>query len=155
MHSRWMKFVAAIGLLLVAQTSAGRTPAESLQAGAARVEITPAADALPGPYSSVLDPLYARAIFLENGQSRAVLLNADVGAIPTSITDNVTAQIVRELNVPAANIFISAIFGGAASPAGRSARGSFELMSPSTTVLPLTLPTCVNTGLEWIAHCPP
>lgn len=121
MHSRWMKFVAAIGLLLVAQTSAGRTPAESLQAGAARVEITPAADALPGPYSSILDPLYARAIFLENGQSRAVLLNADVGAIPTSITDNVTAEIVRELNVPAANIFISAthdhnaIFGGAAS----------------------------------------
>lgn len=92
MHSRWMKFVAAIGLLLVAQTSAGRTPAESLQAGAARVEITPAADALPGPYSSILDPSNARAIFLENGQSRAVLLNADVGAIPTSITDNVTAQ---------------------------------------------------------------
>lgn len=126
MHSRKMKIVAAIGLLLVAQTSVGRTPAESLQAGSARVEITPAADALPGPYSSILDPLYARAIFLENGQSRAVLLNADVGAIPTSITDNVTAQIVRELNVPAANIFISAthdhnaIFGGAASPAGTS-----------------------------------
>ena len=126
MHSRRMKIVAAIGLLLVAQTSVGRTPAESLQAGAARVEITPAADALPGPYSSILDPLYARAIFLENGQSRAVLLNADVGAIPTSITDNVTTQIVRELNVPAANIFISAthdhnaIFGGAASPAGAS-----------------------------------
>lgn len=126
MHSRRMKIVAAIGLLLVAQTSVGRTPAESLQAGAARVEITPAADALPGPYSSILDPLYPRAIFLENGQSRAVLLNADVGAIPTSITDNVTTQIVRELNVPAANIFISAthdhnaIFGGAASPAGAS-----------------------------------
>jgi hypothetical protein len=47
MHSRWAKFVAAIGLLLIAQTSADAT-----QAGAARVEITPAADALPGPYSS-------------------------------------------------------------------------------------------------------
>ena len=89
MHWRSMKFAAAIGMLLVAQTSAGRTPAGSLQAGTARVEITPAADALPGPYSSILDPLYARAIYLENGQSRAVLLNADVGAIPTFLTDDV------------------------------------------------------------------
>src|SRR5438874_2218077 len=120
MHSRWTKLAAALGLLVAAQASAGRTPAGSLQAGAARVEITPAADALPGPYSSILDPLYARAIYLENGQSRAVLLNADVGAIPTFITDEVAAQIARELNVPAANVFISAthdhnaIFGGPA-----------------------------------------
>lgn len=127
MFPRWTMFLAAMGLLLqVTQTSVGGTPSGSLQAGAARVEITPAADALPGPYSSILDPLYARAIYLENGQSRAVLLNADVGAIPTIITDAVAAQIARELNVPAANVFISAthdhnaIFGGPASPAGSS-----------------------------------
>jgi hypothetical protein len=126
MHSRWTKFVAAIGLLVIVQTSADATPTGSLQAGAARVEITPAADALPGPYSSILDPLYARAIYLENGQSRAVLLNADVGAIPTFLTDEVAAQIARELNVPVPNVFISAthdhnaIFGGPASPAGAS-----------------------------------
>lgn len=126
MHSHRMKFAAAIGLLLFAQPSAGRTLAGSLEAGAARVEITPAADALPGPYSSILDPLDARAIFLENGQSRAVLLNADIGAILTFLTDNVAAQIARELNVPATNVLISAthdhnaIFGGAASPAAAS-----------------------------------
>src|SRR5256885_3330477 len=135
MHSRSMKFAAAIGMLLVAQTSAGRTPAGSLQAGAARVEITPAADALPGPYSSILDALYARAIYLENGQSRTVLLNADVGAIPTSITDNVAAQIVQELNVSAANVFISAthdhnaIFGGPTSPAGASSKDADKRVS--------------------------
>lgn len=36
MHSHRMKFVAAIGLLLFAQASDGRTLAGSLQAGAAR-----------------------------------------------------------------------------------------------------------------------
>ena len=61
---------------------------------------------------------------MENGHDRAVLLNADVGAISTAITDKVSAEISSELNVPAANILISAthdhsaIFGGPRPPAG-------------------------------------
>jgi len=96
--------------------------AGALKAGAARVEITPDADAIPRPYTSILDPLYARAIFLDNGHDRAVLLNADVGAIPTAITEKASAQISKELRVPAANILISAthdhnaIFGGPRPP---------------------------------------
>ena len=94
-----------------------------LKAGAGRVDITPDANAIPRPYTSILDNLYARAIYLENGHDRAVLLNADVGAIPTAIADKVSAELSRELNVPAANILISAthdhsaIFGGPRPPA--------------------------------------
>jgi len=61
---------------------------------------------------------------VENGHDRAVLLNADVGAISTAITDRVSAEISRELNVPPANILISAshdhsaIFGGPRPQAG-------------------------------------
>jgi len=90
----------------------------TLKAGAARIEITPDANAIPRPYTSILDPLYARAIYMENGHDRAVLLNADVGVIPSAITDKASAEISRELDVPAANILISAthdhsaIFGG-------------------------------------------
>jgi neutral ceramidase len=90
----------------------------ALKAGAARIEITPVANAIPRPFTSILDPLFARAIYLDNGHDRAVLLNADVGAIATTITDKISAQISQELNVPAANILISAthdhsaIFGG-------------------------------------------
>jgi neutral ceramidase len=95
-----------------------------LKAGAGRVDITPDANAIPRPYTSILDNLYARAIYLENGHDRAVLLNADVGAISTAITDKVSAEISRELNVPSANVLISAthdhraIFGGPRLPAG-------------------------------------
>jgi hypothetical protein len=97
-----------------------------LKAGAGRVDITPDANAIPRPYTSILDNLYARAIYLENGHDRAVLLNADVGAISTAISDRVSAEISRELNVPSANILISAthdhsaIFGGPRPPAGRA-----------------------------------
>src|SRR6058998_3923280 len=93
-----------------------------LKAGAARVEITPDANAIPRPFTSILDSLYARAIYLENGHDRAVLLNADIGAMSSAITDKVAAEISRELNVPAANILISAthdhsaIFGGPRPP---------------------------------------
>ena len=95
-----------------------------LKAGAGRVDITPDANAIPRPYTSILDHIYARAIYLENGYDRAVLLNADVGAIATAITDKVSAAISRDLNVPSANILISAthdhsaIFGGPRPPAG-------------------------------------
>src|SRR5215831_7146390 len=44
-----------------------------LKAGAARIEIKPAANAIPRPFTSILDPLYARAIYLENGHDRALL----------------------------------------------------------------------------------
>ena len=56
----------------------------ALKARAARFDITPDATAIPPPYTSILDPLYARAIYLENGHDRAVLLSADIGAIATA-----------------------------------------------------------------------
>src|SRR5438477_11278630 len=93
----------------------------TLKAGDARVEITPDPDAIPRPYTSMLDPIYARAIYLENGHDRAVLLNADIGATATTITENVSSEISRELKDPAANSLISAthdhnaIFGGTGS----------------------------------------
>src|SRR5437588_1947850 len=98
----------------------------ALKAGAGRVDITPDTNAIPRPYTSILDHLYARAIYLENGHDRAVLLNADVGAISTAITDKVAGEISRQLNVPVTNILISAthdhsaIFGGPRPTSGAS-----------------------------------
>src|SRR5437016_5013203 len=112
------KIVLVILLLQLPLIQVSAAEVGALKAGAARVEITPDANAIPRPYTSILGPLYARAIYLENGQDRAVLLNADVGAIATVITDKVSADISRDLNVPAASILISAthdhsaIFGG-------------------------------------------
>ena len=82
-------FALAVTLLLPVWISAAEVGA--LKAGAARVEITPDANAIPRPFTSILDPLYARAIYLENGHDRTVLLNADVGVVPTAITDKVSS----------------------------------------------------------------
>ena len=93
-----------------------------LKAGAARIDITPDANAIPKPYTSILDHIYARAVYFENGHDRAVLLNADVGAISSEITDRVSSEISRDLNIPASNILISAthdhsaIFGAPRPP---------------------------------------
>lgn len=122
-----MRLFRQIGLaaLLFIQVSPIQGSAASiglLKAGAGRIDITPDANAIPRPYTSILDHLYARAIYVENGHDRAVLMNADVGAISTAIADKVSAEISHELNVPSANILISAthdhsaIFGGPASP---------------------------------------
>lgn len=100
-----------------------------LKAGAARIDITPDANAIPRPYTSIHDPLYARAIYLENGDGRAVLLNADVGGMSNAIAEKAVSEIARYLNVPAANILISAthdhsaIFGGPRPP-GSASSGS-------------------------------
>src|SRR3954469_23653622 len=116
---------AALLLALMFQLSPNQGSAAvkgALKVGAARLEITPGANAIPRPYTSILDPLYARAIYLENGHDRAVLLNADVGGIATTLTDKVSSQISRELGVPTTNILISAthdhnaIFGGPRPP---------------------------------------
>ena len=109
-----MQFLAASGVA---------ADAGALKAGAARIEITPDANAIPRPFTSIHDPLYARAIYLDNGHDRAVLLNADIGAISSAITDKVSAEISRQFNVPVTNILISAthdhsaIFGGPRPPA--------------------------------------
>ena len=50
-----------------------------LRAGAAKIDITPDANAIPKPLTSILDHLYARAVFLDNGHSRAVLISVDLG----------------------------------------------------------------------------
>ncbi len=121
-----------------------------LKAGAARVEITPDADALPRPYTSIHDSLYARAIYLENGHDRAVLINADVGVIANAIAAKVSTEISRELDIPVSNILISAthnhsaIFGGPRSP---SQGASGNLKDTQADAIEVKL----ETGLEQAA----
>jgi hypothetical protein len=89
-----------------------------LRAGAAKVDITPQHEDIPRPFTSIHDPLFARAIYLESGTQRAVLLTADLGALADALTDDVSDAIERQLHVPKTNIVISAthdhsaIFGG-------------------------------------------
>src|SRR5690349_8361773 len=89
----------------VAQSPPARTPFE---VGAARVDVTPSADKRPKNFLGVLDPLYARAIFIQNGTTKAALVSVDTGGIRTETWTRVTTRLDRELGIPAQNVMLSA-----------------------------------------------
>lgn len=122
--------------MVVALCAAGSSAAERgvLQAGAAKVDITPDANAIPRPYTSIQDPLYARAIYLDNGNSRAVLLNGDLGIIDDSTWRKVSKEISEQLNVPVAHILISATHDHSAIFVDRGAFGGDPGNGPDPVV---------------------
>ncbi len=78
----------------------------SFMAGAARVNISPAPDALPEGYSSIHDSLYARAVVIDNGSTGAVLVSIDNGFLNEAIWKNVTDAIMAETGIPVENILL-------------------------------------------------
>ena len=117
----------ALGLAAFLPLSAAAATSGPLRAGAAKVDVTPDANAIPRPFTSILDHLYVRAIFLDNGSSHAAILNADIGGIGEPTWGRVSQEISRLFDVPIANILISAthdhnaIFGGGGSSADPNA----------------------------------
>ncbi len=81
----------------------------TFRAGAARVDITPAADPAHPPSGKYAhEKLYVRAIVLDNGSARAALIAADQGGLPEIVWETASQQISEELNCPVANIVMSA-----------------------------------------------
>lgn len=100
-------FVAALFLV---SSPAWAQPAQSsaLKVGAAKVDVTPAPDALPKNYRGILDHLFARAIVVENGTDRAAMVTLDAGAIPTQLWQHLSARAASELHIPAAQFLLTA-----------------------------------------------
>ncbi|MFZ4659599.1 MAG: neutral/alkaline non-lysosomal ceramidase N-terminal domain-containing protein [Caldilineaceae bacterium] len=83
-------------------------------AGVAQIEITPSAGialsgyiARRGPALGAHDPLYAKALVLDNGATQAALVTVDVLGLPRSVVANVRAAIAAQTGIPAANILIA------------------------------------------------
>jgi hypothetical protein len=102
----WKRIVFVCVMILAA--AAYGAEAGSLRVGAARVDITPAANALPVPYTSIRDHIYARAIVLDNGRTRAVLVGVDLIGIDEDLWADASKQISQELQCPVENILMSA-----------------------------------------------
>ena len=79
-----------------------------LTAGAAKVEITPAAEQLPDQYLGVHDPIYTRAIVLDNGRRRAALVTLDAGSVSTDTFERVSQTIDTELGITAEHLILTA-----------------------------------------------
>jgi neutral ceramidase len=81
----------------------------ALRVGAARVDITPPTDpANPRSGKYAHEKLYARAIVLDDGTTRAALIGADQGGLSEIIWHEASRQIAAELKCPIENIIMSA-----------------------------------------------
>ncbi len=80
-----------------------------LRVGASRVDITPSPDSSNPPSGRYAhEKLYARAIVLDNGATRAALIGTDQGGLSEVIWQAASKEIAAELNCPVANIIMSA-----------------------------------------------
>jgi hypothetical protein len=95
-------------IVLALSSASYAADAGPLRVGAARVDITPAANALPIPLTSIRDPLFARAIVLDNGVTRAALVGIDLIGIDEDTWADASKQISQELQCPVENIIVSA-----------------------------------------------
>jgi len=77
-----------------------------LKVGAARIDITPPIEELPPPYKTIFDKVYLRALVLENGSARAVMVVADVPMIQAGIFAELSRRISQQAKVPLENVLL-------------------------------------------------
>jgi hypothetical protein len=86
--------------------------ANPLTAGAGKSDMTPPASAFPyvvpreKPFVGVHDPLFARALVLDDGATRTVMVALEVTSIPEA--DKVVAAVAEAAQVPVANVIVTA-----------------------------------------------
>jgi neutral ceramidase len=79
-----------------------------LRVGAARIDITPAADQLPELYRGINDRIYARTIVLENDGVRAALITLDAGGIPTPLWQAVSERLAQDQGIAPEHLLLTA-----------------------------------------------
>lgn len=89
-------------------------PQLTSQAGVAQLEITPPIGidltgyiARAGAATGVHDPLYAKALVLDNGATQVALLTVDVLGLHWSTVQTVRAAIATATDIPAANVMVA------------------------------------------------
>ena len=103
-----------VQLFLTALAAAQKTKADAvgLRAGAAKVEITPAADEFPyqakgeHPFVGVHDAVYARALVLSDGSQTVAIVIVDVTTIPKP--QEFSRAVAEALKIPESNLMLAA-----------------------------------------------
>ena len=104
-------FVLAIS---IANAPARQVAKPSLQAGLAEMEITPPIGYRMDGYfterlsTGVKDPLMAKALVFQQGDTKAALVVGDLLGVPQTLTREVRARAAARTGIPAANIAITA-----------------------------------------------
>ena len=92
-------------IFLLALLVPAAAPAAELKAGIARVEITPStlmsmygySNRKCGPANGTHDPLFAKVLVLETGDSRMALVTTDLGSL---VSDNLRRDVASKLGIP-------------------------------------------------------
>ncbi len=95
---------------LMALTVAPLQAQTPLRAGTAQVEITPTAGEphYRGTSEGAHDPLFARALYLEQGDTTAALIVCDVLTVSVDLTQPARQKIEKEIGIPAGHVSITA-----------------------------------------------
>jgi neutral ceramidase len=102
--------IAAIGAVLLATAAVQSQTAGPgrLRAGAHKVEFTPKQTDLQIATDSIRDPLFARAIVVDDGGACAVLVGLDLGGASNQVVDDAVPRVSRATGCAPSNIVVSA-----------------------------------------------
>lgn len=103
---------AVLGLLLCAAIAGAQSG--PLKVGAAKADITPPQAMFPIPggnnraagFVGVHDPLFARAIVLDNGITQAAIIGVDVTGIPSA--GDLTKRVAAAIGIPTERLMVAA-----------------------------------------------
>ena len=143
--------VLTVAAPVFAQEQAAHEQVGQLQAGAARVDITPGASELSPGSQGVLDPLFARAIVIDNSHTRAALLTVDAGGLPSALWEALRDRAERELGIPRSNFLLTATHTHSA-PFRRNAGFEDRLFAAVSDAADRLQPArmAFGTGQSWI-----
>ena len=112
----YLLFVLSLPFLLFSETIHAQSAGE-LQAGAARINITPPADAafqLAGyggrteGFTGILDSLYYRTIVVDDGRDRAAIIVGDLLFTTDLMWERLSKRIEKETGIPRRHIVLAA-----------------------------------------------
>jgi neutral ceramidase len=126
--------VLTILIAMVLYCAVAQATASPFRVGAARVDITPTP--LPKNSEGILDHIYARAIVIDNGATRAALFSADVGMLGEQVWRNLSQRVEKELGIPAQNLIMNpththSASGGSAEQIFNTIKAAKEKLQPA------------------------
>ncbi|MBE0534856.1 MAG: neutral/alkaline non-lysosomal ceramidase N-terminal domain-containing protein [Phycisphaerae bacterium] len=112
MEHRICKLCLVLTVLMIMLFAAGNASA-TLRAGAARVDITPPVGvwlsgygARKQPSTKIADPLYAKALVLDDGASQIAIVSTDLLWLPLEITNEIRRRVHKETGIARDHIMI-------------------------------------------------
>ena len=121
--------LAPLAAAVLVAAAPGLSAAGTLRAGAAKVDISPTKEMFPmhavQTFAGVHDPLFARALVLDNGTSKVALIGVDTTELPNS--EDIVRAVTKELGITADHLSLASTHDHNAPTLGIPQRaGSFN-----------------------------